>query len=151
MGLHLLTRDDATVLRDVAAPAAVVITSGGVYVVLDRREGNRADLREHVRTVREHLDAAGLRALPAEGLLCVSESGDAARRTGTAVVGDLDAINLILLLACEEKRFGRATVGRAIAAMSRTPAVTAPPWIAKVAEAQPEPEPAPRPAAPARR
>lgn len=140
MALNLLARG-ATVLRDVVAPAEVVVGSGGVFVILTREDGDRADLRAHVRDVRAVLDGAGLCAMPAEGLLCTG-FGEPIRRHGDILVGDLDAVNLMLLLASDNTRFGPGTVRRAVAALAPAPVVEAPPWIATVAEPEPEPEPA---------
>lgn len=136
MALDLLARG-ASVLRDVVAPAEVVVGCGGLFVILSREHGNRADLREHVHRVRDLLDAAGLRAMPAEGLLCMPY-GEPLHRSGDAFVGDLDAINLMLLLASGNERFGRGTVQRATAALSGS-TVTAPPWVATVSEADLDP------------
>lgn len=139
MAPDLLARG-TTVLHDVVAPADVVVSPAGVFVVLMKEDGSRADLRAHVRTARSVLDGAGLPALPVEGIHCVPFSGVPVRLSGDALVGDLEGIRGLL---GSDVRFGPATRRRAVAALARGRTDAAPSWVAGIAE------PAPAPATPA--
>jgi hypothetical protein len=112
----------------------LVVGPAGVFVVAAPRGrasrlSQARELRHEVGRVRDALDAAGLRALPAIALTDV----------------DLDAARA---LARSDERFGPATVRRARAALGLTqPAPADFPFVADVSRPTPETAPPRRPVA----
>ncbi len=142
-------RDAGTVLDDVVAPARVVVSDAGVFVVLAKEDGSRADLREQVRAVRDLFDAAGLSALSVEGVLCVPYAGETVRPSRGVLIGDLEGI---VRLVQSDVRLGARIHDHAVAALAPGTALTpTPPWVATVAASGPQPDLDPAVARPARR